>query len=336
MVQNRLRPEIIRTLKAVKVVKIAAGGNHSLAISDSLGVRIGGGLLFSFGSNSCGQLGQQDYRVSSGGGSGGSVEEEGERIFPTPTICDRLSERYLVLDAECGHAHSLVVCRDRTGAPGTFSVTADAAPVVVFAMGMNSMGQCGLGHCQHVSRPTLVQFPALPPPPGDSGDSESDGICNGDGNSKHSSLPSIPQPSLTTNTQYQYASIFSGPLANHSMVCLSSSPLPARLSLPSVHIPTLAAAVTAYTEKKDATSLTNLRELIADSFSSLAVLNASFRYERDHVSSIASASKAVGGSPTLGGRVVGAAIGLDLVAVRYAYSLILSAGSDQVGQVVVV
>lgn len=326
MTQNRLRPEIIRTLKAVKVVKIAAGGSHSLAISDSSQVRGGGGLLFSFGSNSCGQLGQQDYRVSS---SSSSKEEEGERTFPVPTICDRLSERYFVLDAACGQAHSLVVCRDKnkTQTPPAQDPASSAlslsSGLVVLAMGMNSMGQCGLGHSQNVSRPTPVQFPPPPPPP---------------------STP--PSSSPAARAHYHHISLFSSPLANHSVVSLSlssSSPLPGRLSLPAVDIPTLASAVAAYTAQKTPASLTHLREMIADSYSSLAVLNASFRYNHASTPAAVEEGEGEGGGSsraaaapegllgTLGGGVVGAAIGLDLAAVRYAYSLVLSAGSEQVG-----
>ena len=252
-------------------------------------------------------------------------EEEGERTFPLPTICDRLSEKYLVLDAACGQAHSLVVCRDKSHtqtAPAQHSLSPG---LVVFAMGMNSMGQCGLGHCRNVSRPTPVLLPPLPPPP--SRDTEG------------AATPSnTMDASVAAHPQHHRIGLFSGPLANHSIVSLSlsatpfSSPLQGRLSLPAVDIPLLASAVATYTAQKTAPSLTHLRELIADSYSSLAVLNASFRYTKEAETDPKEAPEGLLGTlGTLSGGVVGAAIGLDLAAVRYAYSLVLSAGNEQVG-----
>ena len=298
ILQNRLRPEIIRTLKAVKIVKVAAGGQHSLAISECRGSN-SGGLLFTFGSNSVGQLGQQDYRVSS---EDNITDGEGDRMFPTPKICDRLSEDYVAVDGACGKAHTLVVCRAK------FSDQSCAqSGLKVFSMGLNSMGQCGLGHNQNVCRPTKISF-----------------------FSPNSN--SVSQQQEFDNQNCNHIHVYSGPLANHSFVSLSQSPLPRRLSLPSVDITALADAVNAYASRKDTSSLTYLREIIADSYSSLAVLNASFKYSE---ASMSVEGKLTDDAPSslgsMSGGVVGAAIGLDMFAVRHAYSLIMSTGSDQVG-----
>lgn len=291
---------LIRTLKAVKVVKVAAGGHHSLAISDSSHVRGGGGLLFTFGSNSCGQLGQQDYRVSGGdGGGSGSSSEEGERLFPTPKICERLTENYYVVDGACGKAHSLVVCREKC------PESRESSGLYVFSMGLNSMGQCGASsHSQCVTRPAKVQLP----------------------------IPSsfVEHSASLPNSHIH---VYSGPLANHSVVSVSSSPLPGRLSLPSVDISALADAVHVYTTQGDVNSLTHLREMIADSYASLAVLNASFKYQHMSLLDGVEDESFLGAA---GGGVVGAAIGLDMFAVRHAYSVIMSAGSDQVRELIFV
>ena len=299
--KNRLRAEVIRTLKAVKVIKVAAGGKHSLAISDYSVDQGQGGLLFTFGSNSCGQLGQLDYCVEKCDdldGKGETTREEGDRMCATPIICDRLSDRYVVLDAECGKAHSVLVCQEKN----CLSV-ADRASLKVITMGMNTMGQCGLNHCSNVSRPTEVVFTAQ---------SEELGKA-------------MPQSTLG---EISYVRIFSGPLANHTVVNISSAPLPVRLSIPSVDISHLSEAVNEYLQRKDSHSLMSLRELIADSYSSLAVLNASFRYQQGSKACVTGAP-AVPSLGTVSCGVIGAAIGLDLFAVRSAYSLIMSTHSDQ-------
>jgi len=268
--------------------------------------------LFTFGSNSFGQLGQQDYRVSS---DSDNKDTEGDRMFPTPKVCERLTEAYIVVDGACGKAHSLITCRKKDS---DFVQSSGQNGLHVFAMGLNSMGQCGLGHGQNVSRPTKINFPF--PEPRLS-------------RSKEGKAVSTPSSVSTVSSDHpeMHIHVYSGPLANHSIVSMSSSPLPVRLSLPSVDIPTLADAVHAYTSKRDIATLTYLRELIADSYSSLAVLNASFKYSKSSRSSEArSPDETASMLGALGGGVVGAAIGLDMFAVRQAYSLLMSAGSEQV------
>ena len=104
---HRLRPELIRSLRAAKARQISAGKQHSMVISSR-------GLLFAFGSNAHGQLGLGNADL---------------RFQPMPTVVERLRE-FKAIDVCCGSAHTLVLC------------SGDLLPrPKVYAMGLNSSGQ---------------------------------------------------------------------------------------------------------------------------------------------------------------------------------------------------
>mmetsp|Transcript_6189 Transcript_6189/g.9333 ORF Transcript_6189/g.9333 Transcript_6189/m.9333 type:complete len:1082 (-) Transcript_6189:109-3354(-) len=260
--KNRLRPEIVRALKAAVCVKVSAGGHHSLAISHPQG------LLFAFGSNSHGQLGQGHEESSDASSNGG-------RTFPSPVVVDRLRDKQ-VIDATCGSAHSLVVCRAR-GDP-------DDRTEAVYAMGLNTSGQCGLGNFHSTPRPTLLSF--------------------------HS-----------TRDNVRFTTVHSNCLALHSFVQLSSHGDAGRKSLPSVNHAALALAIERWTINQSKATLQTVREMVAESFSSIAALNASFRVERRATDILTS------GQPTSSVRT---SIELDLQAVRETYQLILSSNCDKI------
>jgi alpha-tubulin suppressor-like RCC1 family protein len=106
---NRLRPEQIKALRSMGAVKISAGRNHSLVISQ-------GGLLLAFGSNNHGQCGL-DSEV---------------KIQPQPMVVERLRELNTV-DVCGGAAHTMALCL-----PHGDNAAASAR---VFVMGLNSSGQ---------------------------------------------------------------------------------------------------------------------------------------------------------------------------------------------------
>jgi alpha-tubulin suppressor-like RCC1 family protein len=106
---NRLRPEQIKALRSMGAVKISAGRNHSLVISQ-------GGLLLAFGSNNHGQCGL-DSEV---------------KIQPQPMVVERLRELNTV-DMCGGAAHTMALCLSHGDDA--------AASARVFVMGLNSSGQ---------------------------------------------------------------------------------------------------------------------------------------------------------------------------------------------------
>lgn len=101
----RLRAELIRSLRAAKAIKISAGRLHSAVISKS-------GLLFTFGSNSFGQLGIDDFD---------------KRMVTIPSVVERLRD-YKAFDVCCGSGHTLVLLTVEKGNR-------------VYAMGLNTSGQ---------------------------------------------------------------------------------------------------------------------------------------------------------------------------------------------------
>jgi alpha-tubulin suppressor-like RCC1 family protein len=83
---NRLRPQLIKSLRSIKATKICAGGQHSVVVSSS-------NLVFSFGSNSFGQCGTDSGSIKS---------------LPSPQVIDRLRELCIV-GVACGAAHTMVL-----------------------------------------------------------------------------------------------------------------------------------------------------------------------------------------------------------------------------------
>ena len=118
---HRLRPEMLRHLRAAKAAKLSTGRQHSAVISPT-------GLLFTFGSNSSGQCG---------------IGPE-PRMQLSPMVVDRLRERRCI-DVCCGSAHTLVLCESEASIVGVvsedYSLGGKATSAQVYAMGMNSCGQ---------------------------------------------------------------------------------------------------------------------------------------------------------------------------------------------------
>ncbi len=114
---SRLRPELVKSLRNIKTVRIATGGQHSLLLS-------GAGMLFSCGSNSHGQCGLSDTEV---------------RTQPTPVVVQSLSE-LRTIDMCAGKAHSMVICAISDESAGV-AQTGTSVRTKVFVMGLNSSGQ---------------------------------------------------------------------------------------------------------------------------------------------------------------------------------------------------
>jgi hypothetical protein len=183
---------------------------------------------------------------------------------------------------------------------------------VVFSMGLNASGQLGVGNFKNTSKPAIVELPCLP----------------------SSSI-----------------SVYSGPLAYHSYVLFSQSTsthlnATKKKTLPAVDIPALVRAIEKYRlSPSTASHLTAIREMVAESFSSLAVLNSSFRLSTSirsgsstpqsmmtFLSPLSSSSSfspmhMQSSSPVYGGK---GSIDLNLHDVRYTYSLLTSIQNDQV------
>jgi hypothetical protein len=271
--KNRLRPEVIRSLKTVNCVKISAGGHHSMVISSPQG------LLFAFGSNSHGQLGLglgQESEI----GSGAHINSE-DRVSCLPTVIDRLRD-YQVLDVACGLSHTLLVCRGRVEEGD------HTPPVRVLSMGLNSSGQCGIGHYKNTAKPTQIAFPGVEIAP-----------------------------------YLGHVSVHTGPLSYHSFVSFSAHEMK-RQKLPSVDLVFLEKVVNQYNLNQQASTLISLREMIAESYSSLSVLNSSFR--------ILHSQSSLSLPPSAALAPVGGLIDLDLDSVRRSYQLIFSTNSEQVSR----
>eukprot|EP01038_Epipyxis_sp_PR26KG_P010000 gene10000-13455_t len=235
---SRLRPELIKSLRSVKPIKISAGKQHSSVVTDS-------GLLFTFGSNSSGQCGAEDSSV---------------RSVLTPTVVDRIRDDW-AFDVACGSAHTLVLCGPR-GSNYSSLTLSNEIMTKVYVMGLNSSGQLGLGHTRGVTTPTM----------------------------------------LPLSQEERVVGISSGPLSMHSFVITGNQTLDYfafRKSLPILtrelifeacnhyqvsHVHTLQSATDndrKYNAENELKVLNSIREMIASSYSSISVLNASF-LDRSH------------------------------------------------------
>lgn len=256
------------------------------------------GLLFGFGSNSHGQLGQGQSHEST---VNEAVYASQDRIYSNPTVVDYFREKQ-VLDVACGRSHTLVVCRGRRGVDGE-----GRSEAVVFSIGLNSSGQCGVGHFNNVYRPTPIIL------------------------SHHQESPN--RDGVSNCSQYRY-SVHTGPLSYHSVVVRSCQMVDnpdesfsrthkhshMSRTLPAVNSAALEKAVDTWRQTGTPFALTVLRDMIAESFSSIAVLNASFRPVRHADDSEDMSAKTT----------VRAGIELDLHAVRRAYAVICSTNEEKV------
>ena len=175
----RLRPELVRSLRAARSSSISAGKAHSMSLAPS-------GLLFAWGSNFFGQLGiaqaaavdvpkfldtptvveklrpgynnnnnqssnanvNVDVNVNlSGQGTGregDAVEVEGEGEGEV--------EGMVPIQMSCGASHSLVLCE------GKMKGNSSRAVRTVWVMGCGSSGQLGTGGSSTTYAPTLLDL----------------------------------------------------------------------------------------------------------------------------------------------------------------------------------
>uniref|UniRef100_T1IPE6 HECT domain-containing protein n=1 Tax=Strigamia maritima TaxID=126957 RepID=T1IPE6_STRMM len=110
-------PRVIRPLATKRVVQVACGANHSLALTDV-------GQLYAWGSNECGQLGL-------------GVKGKDE---PNPSLIKSL-EGVPLAQIACGSEHSIAL--SKSGA--------------VFSWGKNTFGQLGLNDELNREYPTLLR-----------------------------------------------------------------------------------------------------------------------------------------------------------------------------------
>lgn len=263
---NRLRPEMVRSLRNALASSVHAGKQHSMVVSPR-------GTLFAFGSNSHGQLG---------------LGEDGQdlRFVTIPTAVERLSS-YHASHAACGSAHTLVMTRLRKS-------NGELSDKIVFAMGLNSSGQLGLGHTRNVCTPTKIPLGAF---------------LSEDGNNCETVRPSM---------------VVSGPLAFHSFVLSEDVSLSPPV-LPSVDTIFIGNFVRKFKNSSsvDSVMLNHFRESISASFSSISVLNSSFR--RQHLHNLLGDSSLSTTHSTAVGRH---GLNLNLDQVRDVYNSILSIEND--------
>ena len=104
---NRLRPELIRSIRTSRSVKVSCGKNHSAIIAHN-------GLAFLCGTNTNGQCGL----------------DPSIRLQFSPTVIDSLREK-ICLDVACGATHTLLIVKG----------TAQSAQTQLYVLGSNSLGQ---------------------------------------------------------------------------------------------------------------------------------------------------------------------------------------------------
>lgn len=315
-------PKVIPSLRHRPVISIACGENHSMVMTI-------GGNVYSWGENTCGQLGlgdtthrlrpevirtlrtakaryisagkQHSMAVSSSGllfafGSnahgqcGLGLDSSTVRIQSVPTVVERLRQAR-VLEVSCGCAHTLVLALVRT-ASGTGTCTQ------VFSMGLNSSGQLGLGTTVSMPTPTPVLL--------------------------------LHAPVSSTNHHPTPIGICTGPLSYHSFILADGVPL-ARPSLPSIDLPALRISLSKLTQSpatataaSNALAVRSLREMLAAAFSSISVLNASFRVgEQQNNMEVKSSASNTGG------------LCIDLESVREAYALLFAVEKESQGEQII-
>lgn len=128
-IKTRLRPELIRSLRAARASHISCGKAHTAVISVS-------GLLFMFGNNGYGQCGHGDE----------------DRIVPSPRPVAKFQEsERIVIDCTLGAAHTLALVRGQ----------ADNSIPIVYVMGSNASGALGLSESGPIFTPVVLTVPAL-------------------------------------------------------------------------------------------------------------------------------------------------------------------------------
>lgn len=210
------------------------------------------------------------------------------RYVLTPTVVERLS-KYRVLHTACGSAHTLVLCCNMQPAWINGEMSSPGRPdKFVFVMGLNSSGQLGLGHTHSVCTPTQLG-------------------------------------SLTDGNSANVSYVVSGPLAFHSFV-LSDAVSLVPPALPSVDMQYLKTFVDKYSLANcvDAPTLNHFRERIAAAFSSISVLNSSFR--RLLLQDVLGEGQPQ--SPRNSAAVGRHGLNLNLIQVRDAYNSIFSINND--------
>ena len=238
---TRLRPELIKYLRAAKVQHIACGRAHSAVITPA-------SLLFTFGSNAYGQLGHGQ----------GSLED---RTVHTPRVVEKFQQaERAVVDVALGASHTLVLVK----------------PHDVWVFGNGATGALGLGEgCKAACfSPTLLRIESRTGP-------------------------------------VRPIGVGSGALANTSFIFCEGVPLQ-KAPLPFVTLDILRQAcqrlaTSAANTTEASNALKHVREVVAAAYSSVSVLNASFR---------------------LPARQEGMCI--DLPQVRQAYQVLLDTNNEQI------
>jgi alpha-tubulin suppressor-like RCC1 family protein len=124
-VSSQDTPKLIEAINGIKIVDIACGAFHSCAVSSF-------GDLYTFGWNSCGQLGMK---------KAGDGAQRYQQVFTLPQIIDLEDETDAVKNVYCGHKHTLIRTeRNR-----------------LFSTGSNKFGQLGVGDT--VDRDCFVEIP---------------------------------------------------------------------------------------------------------------------------------------------------------------------------------
>lgn len=118
-------PSEVEALSGLRVVKIAAGGWHSAALTDE-------GDLYTWGWNKQGQLAFPLL----------SDDIEGVSVLPVPRAVE-LPEDVFVEDVSCGASHTVIKLRDGS----------------VLGCGWNKWGQLGLKGVKYCDRMTLLPLP---------------------------------------------------------------------------------------------------------------------------------------------------------------------------------
>ena len=216
----RLRPELIRSLRACRAISIAAGRSHSMAIAPH------NGLLFAWGNNFFGQLGIVHTTSDSNTPKFIDVPTVVEKLRPNP---EKKGNDYPI-EVSCGSAHTIVLLRDLTS---------------VYTFGCGSSGQLGNGSSATQYVPCLLQLPST------------------------SNASSSVQKIISVTT--------GGPLSMLSFILTAGISLD-RVPIPSVDLASLRAAIQKLRQNPEALNALNpLRTMVAQAFSSIAVLNSSFR-----------------------------------------------------------
>lgn len=133
--------ELIKQLENHVTTDIACGTAHSMAINEW-------GQLFTWGSNSFGQLGHETF----------------DSYLPVPKLVKFLATKHVVQIA-CGYHHCLALTNSKFLVLKTIYLITQQYYFAfllwkggeVYSWGLNNYGQLGIGHiCEKISKPTLV------------------------------------------------------------------------------------------------------------------------------------------------------------------------------------